>query len=306
MPRIRSELLREIAEITGVLASLSEDFWAERIGLEAHLEELRRDIDSALEYAGARLDLTFRGEPVVGSVGIDAGFAAEMLDRISRAVAHQARAQGAKSVELHVTATPRGSFGFTLEGLGQQTLTGLEDPLSRAIEDIVRFGLAGANESDVDFESALEDGILAPLTLAAFRDFFIKVAERKATVAMQASQSRADFDFVAVSRVRDRVSHVVVTENVLWVSGVFAGVLGESRQFEHVADAKKEIIKGIIDPGVDLEHLASYFKKPCVAEILQLKTARAGRRIPMKHVLLGLHPPGTRSPRRKLRRLHRG
>ena len=74
----------EIAQLEDLLDRLPQDMDVERIGLESQLKKARTRIDGVEPPAQPKwARITFRGEPVLDSSGIEAGFGAKAMSLFS-------------------------------------------------------------------------------------------------------------------------------------------------------------------------------------------------------------------------------
>lgn len=204
--------------------------------LEAELKAL-----TAAQERKASVALFFGGKPVLGSRGISADFAGHMLeyfqDLVSRAFAsNELGSLGERgpipkrqATDLMVTQLTRGSFGFVLDELSDQSE--LEDTaLKVMVEEVVTIVEKVASSNEIDFEEVAEQ--LDPRMLISLKDFFVTLDAAEATVRLVDDVADISLDQLAVHRARLRTEATSIDEADLLIEGVLVGFLPEHRKFE--------------------------------------------------------------------------
>ncbi len=161
--------------------------------MEPAFEERERDLRAQIEALPlgdkeARAVLFFSGEPVQGSMGIDASFASGVLDPFqSMVMADYAdrwhgvvgtrgpRVRQANS-RLLLTALPRGSFGLELTRADSDEIFE-EDQLADTLAHVTKL-VESAATSDEDFAAELNE--TAPRVIQNLRSFLEVVSKGKA------------------------------------------------------------------------------------------------------------------------------
>lgn len=265
----RAGLQADLASVDALIANSTEE--DDPIG---HLQfrERREDILGALAGLGRDVErggtvaLLFGGGPVWGSRGIDADFAAKVLDRFQRAVGAQAAgaagpvgargplAQEASS-RLMVTEVGRGSFGFVLEEAGDP-LPGIETPAGIALDQIAQFAKGAASQDEDAFNKALE--AIEPRALAALAEFFNELQERGARLRVVEGDEDFNLDADAIGRAARRTEQTRIDVETLEEDGVLVGLVPQRRSFEW-RRANGETIVGSVQADVARAYEESLF-----------------------------------------------
>lgn len=237
------------SEITAVKELLSS---AQKSGdivgemqLEHRLKELSLKFESlksdTIADNSASVALFFGGQPVLGSKGIAAEFAGLALEQFQNLIAkvfasNEVGALGERgkvpfkaNSELMVTGLARGSFGFVLDEMSDQTQ--LESSQLSQVIDRASFILRDtAAQDEAVFEALLEE--LEPRTLIALKEFFSNLDSNKATIRVV----EKDLDFVldgpAIHRAKVRTEATSIEEQTSDIEGILVGFLPEHRKFE--------------------------------------------------------------------------
>lgn len=198
------------------------------------------DVKVAVQHKAA-VALFFTGEPVVGSMGIDAHFAGKMIglfqDLVSKQFAMEEGGELGKrgpvafqtSSDLLVTNVVRGSVGLLLEEAAQNDAFA-DTQLKVVVDHVVdTVAAAGAPLEDV-FEEKL-DGMM-PRFLTTLGDFFELMDDKRALLRVVESERELEFSSEAIRRGRERTqaAHVDEQEHEEFVGKVF--ILPDSRRFE--------------------------------------------------------------------------
>ncbi len=145
--------------------------------LKKEIEELDNVITTSASVA-----LFFGGKPVLGSKGIAAEFAGGALERFQDLVTRTfAKAEvgplGERgpipqkyNTQLMITELARGSFGFVLDEMSEQSEL-QETALKLMVDEVAQIVEKTGSPNEPDFESILVS--LDPRTLIALEDFFV-------------------------------------------------------------------------------------------------------------------------------------
>lgn len=254
------------AAVVGLLDRITEADVLTRLGLESRLAELNTQIaaqDLEPETTHASAALFFGGRPVVGSQGVEAEFGtgavATFQDLVSKVLAKNTSGLGVKgpvanksAATMHITNIVRGSFGFLLEEVQDQTQlvgTSLKQAVEEASELLDIFGEADEER----FQATVVE--VDQRILATARDFFELMRQHGATLRMVAGESEFQFGAEAVARGVERASGTSIEEDEKSLEGQLAGVLPGAHQFEFRV-AGGETLKGKVDAAwtsADLE-----------------------------------------------------
>lgn len=275
--RSRSEMIKaDLSAIGRLLDRVSPDSALDRAGLEYRRNQLAEEGRALPDFTGnfASVELQFGGGPVFGDSGVDARFAARMVDAFQRAVATAAASAGGAAIgsrgplpdgiaRLHVTDVVRGSFGFRLEELGQQELHGSK--LREAVAEIEGVLESLTKPDDEAFVDAVEN--VDPRVVTALRDFMTGLDQASAVCRVIAQDREVRFDSLALTEsAAKRIQTFQVTEEEDDILGILWGVLPESRRFEFKRD--DEMLKGRLGKEIgDPVSLQSLSGHNCIARI---------------------------------------
>jgi hypothetical protein len=224
----------------------------------------------------ARAVLFFSGEPVKGSMGIDASFAGRVLepfqnmvmadyaDRWHGVVGSRGRRAGEADSRLLLTALPRGSFGLELTKAENDELFE-EDQLADTLAHVTKL-VDSAATSDEDFAAELNE--TAPRVVQNLRAFLDVVAKGKAGLRLETGDYRCTIDPIRANEAFERVAGTVTNTKEIRVKGVFKGVLLESWRFDFV-NQEGHKISGKIDENLTPDGVVQlnrdHFNQQCMA-----------------------------------------
>jgi hypothetical protein len=218
--------------------------------LKKEIEEIEKTVTTSASVA-----LFFGGSPVYGSRGIAAEFAGGALEKFQDLVTRTfAKAElgplGRRgpipkkgNSQLMVTELARGSFGFVLDEMSDQSEL-QETALKLMVDEVARIVEDTGSPNEPDFEAILE--YLEPRTLIALKDFFVILDEGDATIRIVDSERDFVLDKHAVHRGRLRTEATTIEEKESFASGQIMGFLPEHRKFE-LRSADGETIYGSVD-----------------------------------------------------------
>jgi hypothetical protein len=265
----------EIGSLEEILEELPEGEVIERIGFEHRLAEVKMRL-SALkpESICHKAVVTFRGEPVIGSHGIVADFAAKAAGAFTDAVAAVAaglvenmRYMGPipnrEYNQLLITGMSVGSFGFEFE-VPRASVDKL--PLERsnaeaALDKMQLLFRLSAEGNDDSLTEVVEE--IHPRAVRKTVDFLQVLRERKAWCAFSFKGNYFRFDGKEqVCTVIERLSEENIHETDKNYPGELQGVLPKSRTFEF--KSLDSILVGKIGPDIqDADVLnRDYLHKP--------------------------------------------
>jgi hypothetical protein len=252
----RDQLAAEVATLDSLLASLPANDYLARIGLESRRNEINQKLETLahVEQRRARIALYFGGEPVVGSMGVQAGFGTKAVgnfqDLVSKVWGTTGGAQlsamgpipaGAAS-QLHITSLVHGSFGFLLEELDEEGEPLFESALSKAADQVTEYIVSFAGANDARFSEVIEE--MNPRVFQSLREFFGSIYKGKATFRLVEGVRDERFDRLAVERAWYRAEASNVDEDRIQLHGRLLGVIPMRRRFEFEPDGGATIIEG--------------------------------------------------------------
>ncbi len=252
----------EIRILEEMLEELPEEEVIERIGFEHRLVEAKKRIAVVKpESIRHKAVVTFRGEPVIGSHGIAADFAAKAAGTFTDAVAAVAsgladnlRYMGPIPNREHnrllITGTVIGSFGFEFE-VPETPVDKLFGEKSHAVAALQKMQLLfrlSAEGNDDSLTELVEE--IHPRAVRKAVDFLQVLRERKAWCAFSFQQHYFRFDGKEqVGAVIERLSKENIHETEKNYTGELQGVLPKSRTLEFKSG--DGILIGKIGPDIE-------------------------------------------------------
>jgi hypothetical protein len=270
------------------------------VALEERERELKVKI-SALPLGNkeARTVLFFSGDPVQGSVGIDASFAGRVLepfqsmvmadyaDRWHGVVGSRGRRSGEADSRLLLTALPRGSFGLELTRADNDELFE-EDQLADTLAHVTKLVESSAR-SDEDFAAELDE--TAPRVIQNLRQFLEVVSKGKAGLRLETGDYRCSMNPVEANEAFNRVAGTITNDEPVRLPGTFKGVLLESWKFNFVTE-ENHLLAGKIDENLTEEQVIAlnlkFFNNRCAASLLKTTVLFKNGRVRTTYILKGL------------------
>ena len=243
-----------------------------RMSLEYRLRQVEDELAAYEGYSPRLVNarLTFRGKPVVGSRGVYANFAAEVINAFVQSVAQigaslraplppKGPIPNSSEFQLLVTGTATGSFGFQLEDAAQQpALKGQDVPVELAFRKVKEV-LEASLKTDKELSETIAD--TDPRALKSIRAFLKKVADNDAVCALEFQGDEFRFrDVPQVRRSENRLNNDSVREDDVILDGYFKGFLpiGRNAEFfiseastDFLQEAVGTIVSGRVMPVVD-------------------------------------------------------
>ena len=270
----------DIVGLESLLASASEDPLATPLA-QSRITELREELGKIGESQSLvpETELFFGQGPVIGSKGIEAKFAGQVLDRFQDMVTNQfaakfhgvlrraGRRKGESDSKLYLTALPRGSFGLQLSQPHVQDFV-TANQLSVAMEDITDLiGAAGKDDQTFeDFLGSVHGRVIIPL-----KGFLETLANAGADCRIISGMKQAVLKKEQVSQAYQRVAAAKTDEEPLELDGTFFGALVKTGRFDFEPKGL-EIITGWLADEVTEDQAISM-------DQLTGKTARAKMRV---------------------------
>lgn len=263
-------------------------------------QELREKIAALpLGNKEARTILFFSGEPVQGSIGIDASFAGRVLepfqsmvmadyaDRCHGVVGSRGRRHGEAQSRLLLTGLPRGSFGLEL-ARADSVEPFEEGQLADTLAHVTKL-VEAAGRSDEDFAAELDE--TAPRVIQNLRAFLEVIAKGKAGLRLESGDFRCSMDPVQANEAFNRVAGTTTNEEQVTIPGVFKGVLLESWRFDFVTD-ENHSVGGKIDENLAEEQVIAlnhrFFNERCLASLRKTTVLFKNGRVRTTYTLNGL------------------
>lgn len=276
-------LLAEQTQLHKMLEKIPVADVIDRMSIESRLqcvERLLSEFPEEQTHTPARVRLTFRGQPVVGSYGIFADFGASAVSKFIDAVASVAASlttplaatgpiPNRDQNQLLITSTAVGSFGFELEEFQGKQLALIDDrtPLDLALEQTQTLlqGTLGSDDELADSAAGTD-----PRALGFVRVFLESLAGAEATCAMEFKDKTFRFsDTGQVKRSVERLSQDNLREEEAWLEGMFQGVLPKRRTFEFLLSDRDEVVVGKVGTAIpDANPLNEMLHKPTKIKVV--------------------------------------
>ncbi|TVK90976.1 hypothetical protein AYJ01_20590 [Shewanella algae] len=189
----------------------------------------------------ASVALFFGGEPVLGSQGILASFAGNVLDNFQELInkAFASKENGSlgergriplkANSNLMVTQVAKGSFGFILDEISDQ-LEITETALKHTVDEVLELIDASAQPNEEKFEKLIES--LDKRVLQSLKDFFITLDKAHSTMRLVGDEQEYCFDSSLIHRARQRTEATEIDEDEELVELKVLGLLPEHCKFE--------------------------------------------------------------------------
>ncbi|HEY7374528.1 MAG TPA: hypothetical protein VIF57_20360 [Polyangia bacterium] len=289
----RDEYLHLLSEKIALERLIAETPATEVID-RASLDTRLRVVDEALsvgkpdEREPARVRLTFKGRPVIGSHGIFAEFGMKAVNSFSESVVAMAASLSAPLAamgpipnrdqhQLLITRTALGSFGFELEEHrnGQLVLSEGGGPVAQAV-DRTQSLLRGTLGTDEELADSITEADRRALDKV--RAFLETLADNEAVCTVQYGASVVSFSDVGQVRTSiGRLSKENLREEEQELVGELQGVLPKGRAFEFKLADSSQVIRGKISPSIsDPDSLNRELHQPVRITVLVTRVG-AGR-----------------------------
>jgi hypothetical protein len=283
------------------LADSAKDDPLLSFAIESRRKSLEEEMAQASpEPAKPRTVLFFAGPPVMGSRGIDAKFATDVLGPFLEMVKTQYSAQkhgrvgargprrGENEARLLLTGLPRGSFGLELSQPQAEDFIAAEqlsDTLVRLTEVI-----AAAADTDERFSVSLDH--VSPRVLPRLKDFLAVVASNNAYLGVESGELKVELPVNRLEAALERVGSAKTTDRVVTLDGTFRGATLDSWRFDFRADGEPhEVISGRIADEVDDDAVTAMIQlttKSCQAKLREITVTTSDGASRKRYELLAL------------------
>ncbi len=263
---------------TGRLLELAGDHPLMSPALEQRKAEFEKELKELPPPARQpRTVLFFAGGPVVGTRGIDAQFASNVIEHFVQMVKSQYSAvkhgvvgsrgvrRGESEARLLLTGTPRGSFGLELSQPDSEDFLAAEQ-LSDVLIQLTKV-IESAGKDDESFAFALDE--VSPRVLQRLKDFFKVASDGKARMRIVSGDLECQLNEADVAQAFERVSAAETKDEVVEMPGIFRGATLDTWRFDFRAE-REENITGRLgdevthDQALEMIHLTDMH---CVATI---------------------------------------
>lgn len=302
--RLRTQhLSAELATLDQLLSTLSPDDVLGRISFESRKRDVSRELEQLTgnPEQQASVALFFGGQPVIGSAGIQANFAAAAVEEFQGLVTNIWASEDGEvgrrgPVErrdesiLHITSLLHGSVGFLLEEMDEQGRID-PSPLKRASERAAQIVSAFTSEDDEVFRAMLEE--VDNRVLGSTREFLRKLYSNHATLRLVEGEQELALDFPAVEKAYERAENATIEDADEPITGVLLGLIPYGRKFEIRLDTG-ELVSGSVAPTLSEAYLQrlrdeKLVGQECQGRIHRKRITRFGR-VTESILLLDLMP----------------
>jgi hypothetical protein len=275
------QLLGERTAIERMIAETPEEDVLDRASLSARLKSVEGALREANpdEREPARVRLTFKGRPVIGSHGIFAEFGMKAVNGFAESVTAMAASLIAPLAamgpipnrdqhQMLITNTALGSFGFELEEHRTgQLMLGDGSAVAQAL-DRTQSLLRGTQGSDDELADSAADADRRALDKV--RAFLEVLADNEAVCTVQFGASIVNFTDVGQVRTSiERLSQENLREEPEKLRGELQGVLPKARIFEFKLADSSQVIRGKISPTFgDPDALNRELHRPTIIKVM--------------------------------------
>lgn len=258
-------LLAEKNTLENMIRETPSDQIINRMSLEARLKSIVKKLGAMPmeDIEPARVRLTFRGKPVVGSHGIFIEFGTIIVSKFNEAITTMAaalfgplssvgRIPNRNVNKMIIVNVVPGSFGFELEEhISPDSDASSSLILVQAIEKTQSLlqGLLGSDEELAD--SLTED--IDKRAILAVKNFLDKMAADEAICSLNFREKT--FKFTDVGQVKNCIErlkdeNLKQEENIIF-TGKFTGVMPKTKKtFEFIINEGNEVISGKISSAI--------------------------------------------------------
>lgn len=257
----RDFLVSEVNTLKQLLLDLPEENIIERLSLESRLASVEMQLSEHTSTEPQKVNLTFRGKPVVGSHGIGADFGskaagafAEAFSAIVAALNYNLQSAGPipnrDRSQLLITGTAVGSFGFEFELPSSEPDLFPENQGYEALKKIEALFRLSAKGTDDDIAEVVEE--IHPRAVKKVHEFLDYLVQQKAWCGLSYADHAFRYsNFDEIKRASDSLKDDNIQESYEDYQGVFQGVLPSSRAFEFLVNNDEDLIKGKIDFAIE-------------------------------------------------------
>jgi len=246
-----------LLQLTGAHPLMSPALEQRKTELENELKELPPPSKQP------RTVLFFAGGPVLGTRGIDAQFASNILDHFIQMVKSQYSAvkhgqvgtrgirRGEAEAGLLLTGTPRGSFGLELSQPACDDLFAAGQ-LADVLVQLTRL-IESAGKDDESFAFALDE--VSPRVLQRLKDFFKVASDSNARMRIVSGDLECQLTETNVVQAFERVSAAKTDDKTVEMTGIFRGATLDTWRFDFRTDEGENITGRLGDDVTDAEGL---------------------------------------------------
>ncbi|HCT1398286.1 TPA: hypothetical protein SLH21_001942 [Morganella morganii] len=268
-------VLSERSQVMSMLKSIDEKNVISRMSLEYRLSQLDDEIKNANinMHSPAKAVITFKGDPVLGTVGISSAFGAKILKAFNSAITQVSTSlmpvTAVQKIEpMIITGTAKGSFGFVLEEPSREGILDFDEKsiTSCSLEKTYKILSSAISNDDELLANELE--AIDENSIKKIREFIDILVKEKTIFTIKNS----DFSLVVrnpqqLETISYKLSVDNIKEEIKTLDVTFTGVLPNKRrcEFKLISD----------DTDVEVATISSHIKSPEVINTLIGKTVQA-------------------------------
>ncbi|MBG3131829.1 hypothetical protein I4674_18840 [Proteus mirabilis] len=268
-------VLSERSQVLSMLESMDESDVISRMSLEYRLSQLDEEIKNSNinMYSPAKAVITFKGDPVLGTVGISSAFGAKILKAFNSAITQVSTSlmpvTAVQKIEpMIITGTAKGSFGFVLEEPSREGVLDFDEKsiTSCSLEKtykILSSAISGDDELLANELEAIDEN-----SIKKIREFIDILVKEKTIFTIKNS----DFSLVVrnpqqLETISYKLSVDNIKEEIKTLAVMFTGVLPNKRrcEFKLISD----------ETDVEVATISSHIKSPEVINTLIGKAVQA-------------------------------
>lgn len=257
-----ARLSSEINALRELLSEIPEENVIDRMGLEYRLEDAIKKLELSNPYhINKTAKLTFRGNPVIGSEGISASFAAKATSLFTESVAAIAASlTGALHFrgpipdkqlnQLMITGTAIGSFGFEFElpRLDASDLCPEPSIVEKAVNGVRELFQVAATGTDDDLSNIVDE--IQPRAVKKTHEFLCFLSEQDAWCGLEFDNHFFKFSSRSqLEKATERLNDNNIHEVDVYFDGKFDGLLPSIRSFDFKT-IDNELIKGKVSKEI--------------------------------------------------------
>lgn len=268
-------VLSERSQIISMLESMDENDIISRMSLEYRLSKIDEEIKNANIniHSPAKAVITFKGDPILGTVGISSAFSAKILKAFNSAITQVSTSLcpiiGMQKIEpMIITGIAKGSFGFILEEPSRGDILDFDEKsiTSTSLEKTYRILSSAISNDDEQLSTELEE--LDEKSIKKLREFIDILVNERTIFTIKNS----DFSLIVrnpqqLETISYKLSVNNIKEEIKTLDVIFTGVLPNKRRCEF------KLINNETD--VEVATISSHIKSPEVINTLIGKTVQA-------------------------------
>ena len=268
-------VLSERSQVMSMLKSIDEKNVISRMSLEYRLSQLDDEIKNANinMHSPAKAVITFKGDPVLGTVGISSAFGAKILKAFNSAITQVSTSlmpvTAVQKIEpMIITGTAKGSFGFVLEEPSREGILDFDEKsiTSCSLEKTYKILSSAISNDDELLANELE--AIDENSIKKIREFIDILVKEKTIFTIKNSdfslvvRNPHQLETISYKRSVDNIKEEIKTLDVK-----FTGVLPNKRrcEFKLISD----------NTDVEVATISSHIKSPEVINTLIGKTVQA-------------------------------